>query len=210
MSTRTYTVEITKFRFPDKLEDKNANFRLQVDIRHKDEKGEFKVYTTVLPGLDLYWECSEDENRKNETKPDRQLVRKGNEQSGYEPEVDFTRAGIWGSRFRFTTMELYELRVTVFDVEQKNWLDKLSGAIEGVIKSINDAVKKMTGPLAPFVNEAAATIGRKINDNDDKMLVVHSGEYKKRRMGGGGNWSFKTHTGYEFEFTAKIESEQSS
>ena len=210
MNTRVYTVDITKFRFPDNLKDGNANFRLQVDIRHMDEEGEFKVYSTVLPGLDLYWECSKEENKKKETKAGRQLVRKGDEQSGFEPEVDFTKAGAWGRRFRFSTVELYELRVTVFDVEQKNWLDKLSDAVGGVIQSINDAVNKMTGPFAPFVNEAAATIGRKINDNDDKMLCVHGGEYQKCESEEGGHWSFKTHTGFEFEFTAKGEPGPSS
>ena len=209
---RTYVVEMIKFRFPVGLDKDKVDFRLQVDIRHMDENGNFNIHTVFLPGLDLYWECSEEKNRNPEkdSKPDGQLVRKEDGQGGYEPEVDFEKVGTWGKRFRFHTVQLYELRVFVFHVEQKNWLDDVTDALGGAIKKAAEIAAKMTGPLELFTNEAFATIGRKINDNDDKILVVHSGGFKKNRVGAGGSWSFKSHAGYEFEFTAKIESDPSS
>lgn len=209
---RTFTVEMTKFRFPDSLDKDKVDFRLQVDIRHKDENGNFKIHTVFLPGLDLYWECSEERNKNPEkhSKPDGQLVRKEGQGGGYEPEVDFEKVGAWGKRFRFNTTQLYELRVFVFHVEQKNWLDDVTDALGGAIKKAAEIAAKMTGPLELFTNEAFATIGRKINDSDDKILVVHSGGFKKNLAGEGGSWSFKSHAGYDFEFTAKVESANAS
>ena len=209
---RTYTVEMTKFRFPVGLDKDKVDFRLQVDIRHKDVNGKFIIHTVFLPGLDLYWECSEEKNKNpdKDSKPDGQLVRKDDRNGGYEPEVDFEKVGTWGKRFHFQSAQLYELRVFVFHVEQKNWLDDVTDALGGAVKKATEIAAKMTGPLELFANEAFATIGRKINDSDDKLLVVHSGGFNNNRVGAGGRWSFKTLAGYEFEFTAEVESENMS
>ena len=99
---KAYSIEITKFRFPVDLGDAKANFRLQVDLRHRDDNGSFGIHTVVLPGLDLYWECSKDDNEAGRFKADGHLVRKeGEQESGkrtWEPEVDFTKVGPWGKR----------------------------------------------------------------------------------------------------------------
>ena len=201
MSNCAYSVEITKFKFPDDLEDDKANFRLQVALRHKDQNGEYGIHTVVLPGFDLYWECSKEENKKKEFKPDRHLVRKENGQGGYEPEVDFEKAGAWGKLFRFHASELYELRVTVFDVDRQGWLDKLGNAFEGVFNKVVSNVPTMSGILKPIVDETAAFIGQKISD-DDKILIVHSSEYEKDEDNNG-HWSIE-YAGYELKFEAKV------
>ena len=201
MSNRAYSVEITKFKFPDDLDDDKANFRLQVALRHKDHEGEYGIHTVVLPGFNLYWECSEKENREKKSKPDRHLVRKENGQGGYEPEVDFAKAGAWGKLFRFKAAEMYELRVTVFDVDREGWLDKLGDAFGEVINNVVKHVPTMSGILKPIVDETAATIGQKIS-NEDKILLVHSSEFEES-ADSNGHWSIN-YAGYELEFEAKV------
>lgn len=202
MSSRAYSVEITRFRFPDDLDDGKANFRLQVALRYKDQNDEYGIHTVVLPGFNLYWECSKEKNTENEVKPDFHLVRKENEQGDYEPEVDFEKAGAWGKLFRFKAEDLYELRVTVFDVDRKGWLDKLGDVFGDVINNVVKTVPTMSGILKPIVDETAATIGQKISGND-RILVVHSAEYDKTDDGNG-RWTIE-YEGYELEFVAKVE-----
>ena len=93
----------------------------------------------------------------------------------------------------------YELRVTVFDVDRKGWLDSLADAVGGAFKAVAGAVTSLSGILKPVADEAAATIGRKITNNDDKTLVVHSGDFNRNERGS--YWSIK-HAGYEFVFEA--------
>ena len=207
MSTMsTYSVEITEFRFPATLNDEKANFRLQVDLRYRDADGKFGIYTVILPGIDLYWECSRKKNEKNELKSGYHLVRKGDENDNtiWYPEVDFGKVGPWGKRFRLHATQLYELRVTVFDVARKNWIKKMASAATKVFKSVTGALSNLSGVLKPIVDETVATIGRRIDDNDDKILVVCSGEYTKSNLRD--HWSFK-HENYEFKFVANIESD---
>ena len=99
MSNRAYSVEITKFRFPDDLDDDKANFR---------------------PG----------------------------------------------------------------------WLDKLGDVFSDVIDNVVKNVPTMSGILKPIVDETAATIGQKISNDDDRILVVHSSEYEKIDDGNG-RWTIE-------------------
>ena len=204
MSNRAYSVEITRFRFPDDLDDDKANFRLQVALRYRDHNGEYGIHTVVLPGFNLYWECSEEKNIENEVKPDFHLVRKEIEQGVYVPEVDFEKAGAWGKLFRLKAEELYELRVTVFDVDRQGWLDKLGDVFSDVLNNVVKTVPTMSGILKPIVDETAATIGQKISNDDDRILVVHSSEYD-RNDDGSGHWAIE-YEDYELEFVAKVES----
>lgn len=203
MSNRAYSVEITRFRFPDDLDDDKANFRLQVTLRYRDHDGEYGIHTVVLPGFNLYWECSKEKNKENKVKPDFHLVRKENEQGVYEPEVDFEKAGAWGKLFRLKAEELYELRVSVFDVDRQGWLDKLGGVFSDVINNVVKTVPTMSGILKPIVDETAATIGQKISNDDDRILVVHSSECD-RNDDGSGHWNIE-YEDYELEFVAKVE-----
>lgn len=71
--------------------------------------------------------------------------------------------------------------------------------VDAVVKAVAGAVTSLSSILKPVADEAAATMGRKITNNDDKTLVVHSGNVEPGDEGGRRSISY---AGYEFEFVA--------
>ena len=173
-----YSVELTKFEFPDQLDDKKANFRVQVDLRYQELNGDFALKTVLMPGLELYWECSEKDNQSKRYKPGCYLVRKKDDSENWIPDVDLGAVGPWGRRFRLQANDLYELRVTVFDVDRKDWWDRFSGAIQSVVGKVLSYVPFTGGVVKPVVEEAVSSIGRKLAGGGEKILFVGSAEFQ--------------------------------
>ena len=171
-----YSVELTKFGFPEQLDDKKANFRIQVDLRYQKLDGGFALKTVLMPGLELYWECSKKDNQNKRYKPGCYLVRKKDNNGNWSSEVDLRAVGPWGKRFRLQAKSLYELRATVFDVDRKDWWDRFSGAIQSVVGKVLSYVRFAGGVVTPVVEDAASSIGRKLAGGGDKILFVGSAE----------------------------------
>ena len=94
-------IELTRFRFPAGLPDRKANFRLQVAVRYR-AGNEYEVKTVIMPGLDIYWECSKERNQEARvSEGPGALVRAANGN-----EIDIGKAGAWGRRFRVRASEL--------------------------------------------------------------------------------------------------------
>ena len=52
-----YEITLDEFRFPARLPGRKANFRLIVELRYQNKRGDFDTESAVLPGLDAFWEC---------------------------------------------------------------------------------------------------------------------------------------------------------
>ena len=174
-----YAIEVEQFSFPEWLDDDNANFRLQVDLRYRKTNGDFATKTAIMPGVDSYWECSEAENKK-QAKRDQDQQKKQNykricvrkrDKNGmsYMHEVEMNKIAPWGKVFRVNTQHLYELRVIVFDVDRADWFEKLAG----VLSSFVSAVPVMGDVLEPL----AEGLGSKLAGGDDKKLFVGFGVF---------------------------------
>lgn len=198
-----FTIEITKFEFPEDLDDDKANFRLQVDLRHRTPDGDLRLKTVILPGLELYWECDKGKNEENVLDPAYMLARRKGK-NGWEPAVHLARLGPWGRRFRVDATELFELRVTVFDVARLGWLGKLGEAIGGALKAVVAGPLAIAGLMESLVDEASAAAGRKMAGGDDKVLMTQSAEFTPNHAGdGGGSWLLR-YGYYVLEFTASV------
>ncbi len=196
-----YEIEIAKFQFPQDLDGDKANFRLQVDLRYQTAGGTFDLHTVIMPGLDLFWECDEAKNQKGEHTPDGHLVRLVKD-GKWQPEVDLRKAGPWARRFRLHANELYELRVTVFDVNRKDWFEGFGKAIGKMMSMATGGIPGIGGLLKPLADDAASSIGRRITGDDDRVdvLEVYSADFRKNKTGGG-TWSI-AHAGYLLTFKA--------
>ena len=188
-----YKVTLEEFKFWKDLPENKADFRLQVDLRFRDDDG-FKTKTVILPGIDTYWECSKDENRKGKYKPSRELARKKKEDppdqenvterssdDGFLPEVDLTKVGAWGKTFRVQASELFEMRVTVFDVDHKGWWDKIAESVSKVFSSlVGFVVPGGNAVLDSVVEESTTSIGRVMMNDDSKVLFVRKHRFPRK------------------------------
>lgn len=172
MSNKLYRFELTEFTFPAGLSDSKANFRMQVDVRYTSGD-DVEVDTVILPGVDVYWECSKGRNKKGGENGEGagMLVRKTGQSSEWPSELDMQKAGPWGTRFRLSADELHELRVVVFDVNRQDWVEKMTGFVKEAFSVLSGAVPKK---LKPFVDEAATSVGKRMARGDDKILVTMS------------------------------------
>ena len=183
MSMKEYVITLEKFSFPgpEKLDDDNANFRLQVDLRYKKANGEYSMKTVIMPSLDSYWECSIKENKKVEEERKHNCFRKRNGELGeFLDELDVCKVkdkDPWGSLFRVNAQCLYELRVTLFDVDRQNWWDKFADALQGVFGKIVGAIPMLGGPIGEVIEEATSSVGRKLANNESKILFTGSARF---------------------------------
>ena len=180
-------IELTHFAFPD-LDDDHANFRLQVDLRYRKSNGDFATKSVIMPGLSSYWECSKEENnkrsdedRKQKDKYKRLCVRKLNNdarqnlknEEKYENQIDVDKLDIWDKSFRVNSTHLYELRVSVFDVDRDDWFDKIVDIFKGAIGALT-TVPVLGEALEPLIEGAASSVGSELARSDDKVLFVKS------------------------------------
>ena len=173
-----YLIELTDFSFPD-LPDDHANFRLQVDLRYRKEDDDFATHTVIMPGLASYWECSIRENKsaeENEQRKDQytRLCVRAKENGAYVNRIAFDENS-WDRSFRIRASDLYELRVTVFDVDRKDWFEKVADVLKGALGSLT-AVPVIGSPLKPLIEGAATAVGSELVTSDDRILFVGFGE----------------------------------
>lgn len=106
-----HEIRLTRFSFPGDLDEDKQDFRLQVDLRYREgSAGNFSMMTVILPGLGLYWECSERQRDalRKKPRPDRVYARKDSADG-----VAVDKVGAWDTVFRLKASDLYEMRVTV-------------------------------------------------------------------------------------------------
>lgn len=202
-NTSGYLVRLAEFSFPKTLDDDQANFRLQVDLRYRASKGDFAMKTVLMPGLHSYWECSIEENRK-------QYPELGGDRNGLAPkaqkdkfkrirvrtphpnhdgtrddrrflsEVNVGKIGDWDKSFRVNARTLYELRVSVLDVDRADWFDKFVETIKGTI-GVLTAVPVVGSALEPLIEGIASSLGSELVNNDDKVLFIGEAELKNNK-----------------------------
>ena len=182
-----YLFKLEMLSFPHTLNNDNANFRLRIDVRYKATGDEFKTETVVMPGVDSYWECSATENqdaaKSGDKRKDRYVrlcvrtrrkLRNG--RTAYEPSVDMDLAGDWDTSFRLNAEHLYQIRVTLLDVDRKDWFEKIGDVFKGALN------------LYPPTGILASTIGASLARTDHGILFVGVGTVNDERVvcrGGG-------------------------
>ena len=169
-----YLFELVEFRFPKALNDDHANFRLVVNVRYKTAKHQFETHTVVMPGTDSYWECSKEENQetaekatKHKLRDDRYTrlcVRALDDNDKYLNNVDMTLASSWDRSFRLSAERLYEVRVTVLDVDRKDWFEKIGDIVKGALN------------LLPFTEGFASAVGSSLARESHGVLFVGVGQ----------------------------------
>ena len=120
-SFRSYTVRLTGFDFPSDLSPKHANFRMVVDLRLVNPKGEFEERSVVLPGLESYWEC-------NPNKSDHWNyvgIHPKDPSPNAASTLNLARVGVWDTRiFQVHALAMKAIRFRVYDVDRDSWWDR--------------------------------------------------------------------------------------
>jgi len=135
------------FEFPANLPAKQANFRFVYQLRHFDAANETWVTTeSVSPGLTAYWEC------------DPSKAEGGSSQAKYVRDGTNPRFGAispWDQVVLLVhSSELFQMRVVVYDVNRRDWVDQLRELGEGLIGALVGAAKNL-----PIPSQLAAPVG---------------------------------------------------
>ena len=191
-----YEITLDEFRFPLRLPGRQANFRRIAELRYQNKRGDFDTETAVLPGLDTFWECQPGAHAKrNFVRKERPATARRGKRKGstgyYLPEVDVERIDDWDRLvLRIRAMELNRLKVTVLDVNRRNWWDALAEAAArfagGVIDRAARRAKAETrdvpfagGPagdaFGALADDVQAAITRRLaGGSDTKVLFAAS------------------------------------
>ena len=183
-----YAIKITQFTFPKDLDDDEANFRLQVDVRYRKVDVGFGVHTVILPGLDRYLEC--DKRTQQEDNPKRGAIpARLRTSNAWQPGINLDRVDTMGKLFRLSAEELYELRVTVFDVDRRGWKDRLAN----IFKSMLDIAKVPIPIVGSLADEGVSFVVGKMANDDDRFVFSYCADKD------GQSWNIN-HRGYILTF----------
>ena len=85
----------------------------------------------------------------------------------------------------------------MFDVDRKDWLEKLASVGKAALDTIVDLTKSVAGGAFKSIGEeAAAGLGRRMSTGDDDVLICDSAEFE--------NYEWNVSRGeYELVFQAK-------
>jgi len=126
------------FEFPAGLTGPHSNFRLVFQLRHFDATNEIWVTTdSVSPGLSSYWEC--DPSKANSGGQLAKYVRDG-AHPRFGPLSPWDRVVLLVS-----SSELFQMRVTVYDVNRTDWVDRLRQLGEGLLGALIGVAKSQLG-----------------------------------------------------------------
>lgn len=211
-----YEITLDAFQFPARLPGRQANFRLIAELRYQNKRGDFDTETAVLPGLDTFWECQPGAHAKQNfvRKEQPAAARRGRKKGStayYLPEVDVERVDDWDRLvLRIRALQLNRLKVTVLDVNRKNWWDALAEAAArfagGVIDRAAKRAKAETrdvpfagGPAGDafggLADDVQAAITRRLaGGSDTKVLFAASAPasgYRPVVIGAGGDDGYR-------------------
>ena len=187
-----FELKLEEFRFPPQLENGQANFRFNVDLRFINDKDQYTTERAVMPSPDTFWEC--DKNKKNELN----YVRAAN---------DITEDGITYSQFDMKVLDewdrlillvngksLHSILFRVDDVDRKDIWDRVQNfgmkIFEVAIGKIKDTIPgnfPLSSPdsLGGIADDLQSFMIKKIAGGD-KMLFRRS--IKLDAPPPGGNW----------------------
>ena len=146
------------FEFPANLPAKNANFRFVYQLRHFDATSETWLTTeSVSPGLATYWEC--DPSKAKGSGNQAKYVR-----DGANPR--FRALSPWDQVVLLvSSAELFQMRVVVYDVNRKDWVDTLRELGEGLIGALVGATKQL-----PIPSQLASPVGTLLERVRDAII----------------------------------------
>lgn len=190
-TVKTATLNLSTFEFPPSLPNNRANFRLVVDVRYLNARGDFKTETAVLPGLESFLEC--DPGRRGTPEFVRLAKEDGSKskskKSAFHPAVDVDRVDPW-SRLAFMgrVQRIEQVRVKVLDVDRKTFVDDLTDGLgritEAVLTDSEDTITDI-GVVGSVIGSAAddlrSVVMRRLA-GDDRLLFQGSGQPKRGKI----------------------------
>jgi hypothetical protein len=143
------------FEFPADLTGIHSNFRFVFQLRHFDAGSETWVTTeSVSPGLSSYWEC--DQAKANGGSRSGKYIR-----DGAQPK--FRTPSPWDQVVLLvSSSELFQLRVTVYDVNREDWVDRLRELGEGLLGALVGASRGL--PIPSQLAAPVATVLERVRE----------------------------------------------
>jgi len=166
-----FELNLDGFQFPQDLEDGQANFRFIVDVRYINEEDELSTSHSVMPSLDTFWEC----DRGKTTAPN--YVRDNG------PKFNMTRIDAWDRLVLITKANsIHSVQFKIFDVDRKNFWDKVKEFIAPIIQSLFGFVAKattgaipkpiafLTGAFGTAIEDVESYTLKKLANGEDRLL----------------------------------------
>ena len=160
MPARLYSLMLTEFSFPKKLDNDKANFRFVVTVRYVAARGKLVSETTVLPGLDSYWECDTRRHRDWDY-----LRRPG------LSELAIERIDPWDRLILHMRAEaIHSLQFKVFDVDRKDAWDRIQDVLRDFVGAILHLGHKAIPSLPPPIRNLNDSVGSVAEDLETWVL----------------------------------------
>ena len=167
MATDNYQLTLNRWEFPKPLHPNKANFRFVAQIRFFGEKGSPETANNALPGLDSYWEC---DWRKHE---DRRYVGPDvtNGEPGNYGMVDPAKINPYEKvAFLVRASRLQSINFTLYDVDRKDFWDKLLGVLAKVVEGLLGRLKDVLPGSIDLPDSVKATITRALAGPGDRII----------------------------------------
>lgn len=166
-----FELNLDDFEFPSTLGNEQANFRFVVDIRYLNEDDELSTSHSVMPSLDTFWECDKDKL----TAPN--YVRDGGH------SFNMAKIDAWDRLVLVTKANsIHSVQFKIFDVDRKDFWDKVKEFVAPIIQSLFGFVAKatttaipkpiafLTGAFGTAIEDVESYALKKLANGEDRLL----------------------------------------
>lgn len=168
-----YEFKLKDFLFPQDLGNGNANFRFLIDLRFKDDKGQYITKQAVMPGVDTYWEC---DTEKHE---DRNFVRAKDKRDNFLNKFNMCAIDEWDKLIFLVKAErFHSIRFSVYDVDRKGaWeaFQKIGGKLLEVGIGIVAGEIKDSAPGSSTASHISDSLGDVASDINSFLIQKATG-----------------------------------
>lgn len=165
MAPITWEIDLTGFRFPNKLPPKRANFRIVVDLRYVTKRGDHTTEHAVLPGLDRWWECDPDRNDRLE------FVR--GPDHGRFGTLDMSVVDDWDRLILLVRGDaIHSIQFKVFDVNRPGTLDRLRKGFGEVLGTLVGRARTALPDVADLLSDS---LGSASSDLESALITRLAG-----------------------------------
>ena len=165
MAPITWEIDLTGFRFPNKLPPKRANFRIVVDLRYVTKCGDHTTEHAVLPGLDRWWECDPDRSDRLE------FVR--GPDHGRFGTLDMSVVDDWDRLILLVRGDaIHSIQFKVFDVNRPGTLDRLRKGFGEVLGTLVGRARTALPDVADLLSDS---LGSASSDLESALITRLAG-----------------------------------
>ncbi len=165
MAPISWEINLTGFRFPEKLPPKRANFRIVVDLRYVTKRGDHTTEHAVLPGLDRWWECDPDRADSLE------FVRGQDE--GEFAALDMSVVDDWDRLILLVRGDaIHSIQFKVFNVNRPGSLDRIRSGLGEVLGAL---IGRASSSLPEMAEMASDSLGSAATDLESALITRVAG-----------------------------------